>query len=132
MECACEVSMDIDSCHDDFHNRAERKAIKEHKCGECGKIIVKREKYQYMTGKSGGYMYTHKMCNDCHSILKYFYNGGFFFEQLWDDLFEFIRESDYTTNEKCLAQITPVAREKICDYIQENWDDPDMWDNEDD
>jgi len=46
-----------------------RKAAKQHKCCECGKLIEKGEQYQYSSGIWDDEPASYKQCANCYSIM---------------------------------------------------------------
>ena len=45
-----------------------RLSRKDHKCGECGRIIARNEHYWYASGVSDGRGFSAKTCGHCHII----------------------------------------------------------------
>lgn len=52
----------------EFFIQNRRKAIKDHRCYECGRLIKKGELYQAESGKWEGEVITYKTCNLCMSL----------------------------------------------------------------
>lgn len=52
----------------EFYNTRYPKAMKQHKCEFCGKIIEKGERYFYYAGKYDGRFFTTKYCLICEKI----------------------------------------------------------------
>jgi hypothetical protein len=50
--------------------KINRKAKKEHKCEECGKIINIKENYIYVSGISDGEPTSYKLCLECEELYK--------------------------------------------------------------
>ena len=120
MDCAC-IEVDYDDCDaGDFTRVKNRKARKEHKCGECHRIINPGETYEYSVIKFQGDIGTHKMCLDCLSVRGAFFCNGCYTEGLWEELAESMRF--YEPGDNCLAaavlKCTPAAREKISDLLE--------------
>ena len=61
------------------YREVERKAIREHKCTDCGGVIGKRERYQSMACLFDGHWSTAKRCADCkhmiHEVERAFMEG---------------------------------------------------------
>jgi len=119
-DCSC-IYADYDGCADEIQ-KAVRVARKPHKCQECYRVIKKGEKYEYYAGNYDGF-FTHKTCTDCLSVREEFFCSGFGFGAIWEDVWEHVQELDGNISSECLAKLTPRAREKICDYVQEAWDE---------
>lgn len=47
-----------------FHS-AERRAAKDHRCGECGRTVVKGERYTHASGLFDGRWGTYRTCAQC-------------------------------------------------------------------
>jgi len=48
-----------------------RKARKQHKCYECGRLISKGEQYEYVSGKWGESPESYKTCHRCLDVRVY-------------------------------------------------------------
>ena len=55
----------------DCCNHKERKAIKDHKCGECTNGISKGDKYHYYSGVFDSEPFSQKVCAGCDRIAYY-------------------------------------------------------------
>lgn len=119
MECSCAV----DIYEDDYEpvaclNHGARIARKDHKCRECGRSIKAGEKYNYTSYLFDGKWCVEKDCSDCQSAIdKFFPRGGF--ADLWLDIAEEINNSEGEIPESCIADLTPMARERLCDMMDE-------------
>lgn len=78
----------------DFSRAVIRRARKEHRCGECGRVIARGESYEYSTGGRSGEVWSNKSCLHCCEAAKwlsrechgYLYGGVLEDLQLhWDD-----------------------------------------------
>ena len=123
-ECSCIYVEDYDSPK--FHNAEIRKARKEHKCCECNRAILPKEKYEYVTGLWEGDIKTHKTCLTCLEIRSVFFCDGWFYGQSKEYLQEHISEMDGEIPEDCLSELESKAREYICDLIEKYWDRHDI------
>ena len=65
MECSCDVG--VDECAEMIEIRIN-KARKEHKCHECGSIILIGEKYLVEKEVFDGVFSTHKTCLPCKEV----------------------------------------------------------------
>ena len=122
MECSCTVEVgDYDPCV--TLKEGSPKARKDHKCNECGCLIPSGDQYLTYVGVFEGKFFIHKTCMDCKSIRDVFFSDGFIFEMLWENLHEYIDESNGEIPENCIAELTPKARNKVCELIEKTWED---------
>lgn len=121
-DCACVYVADGGfSC--DFFREIIRTARKEHKCGECSRTIKPGEHYEIATGKWDGIICSSKTCSDCLSVRSSFFCRGYNYGGIWEDLAEHICEMGGQIDSSRLVPLTPVAREKVCEEIEQQWDD---------
>ena len=92
-----------------------------HKCYECGRQIETKEKYEYFSGLYDYRWYTVKTCLDCVSARKAFFCSGWYYENLWDSIAEHIHHCYSQIGEDIICQLTPRARDIVCDMIQDEW-----------
>jgi ribosomal protein S27E len=120
MECSCAIDVYDDDCEPvSLLQISERTARKNHVCQECRREIRPREKYEYVSYLLDGKFYQEKTCADCHSARKQFYpRGGHCPGGLWVDIENEIAETGEIP-ESCIAQLTPAARARLCDLIEE-------------
>lgn len=121
MECLCEVGVYDDGEYSETLSRVQPTARKQHRCSECFRAIQKDEQYEYYKGVYEGDVFIHKTCIDCLSIRNTFFKKGYCFESIVYEFNEFIRESGGQIAEECLAALTPKARERACNEIDEIW-----------
>lgn len=120
MECSCDASVEIEGYDTvSLHSEHKRKAIKNHKCHECRRVISKGEIYNVEKYLFEGGWSCHKTCIDCLSVRKAFFPSGFYYERLWEDLAEFIHESQGDIPEDCISELPDIARGKVCDLIED-------------
>ncbi len=100
----------------------EPMARKEHKCHECKVVIPPGEKYHRDSGKWEKKFYTFKVCFTCREITNAFFCEGFAYGKVLDDLYEHIQEHNGQISEKCIANLSPAAREKVCELIEDHWE----------
>ena len=117
--CGCVYVGEYESA--DFFRRSKQLARKEHKCNECHRIIKPGEEYEYVSGYWDGDFSVYKTCSDCLSIRNEFFCEGYFYEMVWEYLGEHINEVSGEIPESCLAALTPIAREKVCELIETAW-----------
>jgi hypothetical protein len=118
-DCSC-VYIGENECPDLYYTKI-RKARKEHRCGECGRPILKNEKYEKVDAASDGIFYHHKTCEDCFSVARSFFCNGLIHGRLWSDLEYHVRDIGGQVSSDCLVPLTKTAREKVCDLIEELW-----------
>lgn len=109
----------------EFYQERIQKAKKEHICCECGETILPGQNYKKCVGSWEGEFFTYKICFVCSEIIDAFFCDGFFFEQTYDDLHSHILEIDGNIESECLANLSPKAREVICNMIEEYWEESD-------
>ena len=120
MECSCAV----DVYSDDFEpvacfTNGIRKARVDHKCRECRSVITRGETYNYSSYVFDGKWFDDKVCNDCQSVINQFFPSGGYYD-LWPEITEEVSESEGEVPESCIAKLTPKARERLCDIIDEH------------
>lgn len=101
------------------YSRENRKARKEHKCSECGKVIKPGENYVYHTGKCEGDWLEFKHCEGCTWAAQWLTHvcNGFVFWQVLEDLEEHIR--DFSVYEGGLGRRILGMRKKWKDNLLE-------------
>lgn len=124
MDCINHVS--IDDCGPDeivrLLSHGWRKARKEHKCSECGRTINPGESYYFESFCFDGEMQSHKTCQDCLSVRSSFFGNGYVYGRIWSDLQDHIGNCRGDIGEIHIKCLTPHARDKVCDIIQEQYD----------
>ena len=120
MQCSCNASGSYDEVDNQFYGVKERKARKEHKCYECGSTIKPFENYFFHTLFCEGTIRNYKTCENCQNIIWHFFQDGWIFGSIWETLNDYIYENwrdDLPSS--CICQLPPVARDKVCDMIEE-------------
>lgn len=79
------VCVDVDD-GPEFYSDTMPTARKEHKCGECREIIRVGEKYEKCVGVWDGSFNTHKTCMPCVHIRSEYFECGWNFGAVWEDL----------------------------------------------
>lgn len=120
-ECGC-VYVDVDGCME-LSSTKYPVARKEHKCGECRKVIVPGEKYESVSGMYDGHFDTYKTCLDCVSMRDAFFCNGYHYTMIWEDFGEHLREMGGSIDADCIAQVSGKARDRICDAVEEYWEE---------
>lgn len=119
MDCGC-IDIDIDgTC--EFYNEKVVIARKKHKCSECGAEIKPGDRYEYVFGKWEGDHFTVKTCIDCLSLRSAFFCGGYYHENIRDEIEKFINDCDGDISEKLISCLTEKAREWVCGKIEFAW-----------
>lgn len=119
MNCSC-VYVNIDG-NIDTHTEKIVKARKQHTCCECDKIIEINEKYEYIKGFWEGDVVIYKTCLDCLSIRYVFFCDGWYYTQTKELLRDHIYDIRGDVSEDCLVDLTPKAREDVCEMIEKVW-----------
>ncbi len=115
----------------DFYHQQKRKARKEHICGECsykiqpGQIYLDA-KYKSSDGLNGDSWITHKVCPSCNALIEAFFCDGYIFGGVLESLYEHLQDQGGGVSEKCLRTLPEAARHRVCDMIEEVWDDQDQ------
>jgi len=117
MDCACAVPID---CGEEttWGARHVQHAGKDHVCCECGSKILKGSEYFFHTCFGDG-IRNYKVCLDCQTVIWKFFDNGWIFTQVWDDLAYYLDDhwaDDLPSN--CISQLSSVARAKVCDILQ--------------
>jgi len=131
--CAC-IVCDADEPYDDSGHEI-CVAGTERKCCECARVIELGEQYEAAWGgyfidddENLGDIDEYVTCLDCVSVIASFFCNGHLFHGVWemldDHLDEVVTFGDGVSS-ACLVPLTPRAREKVCDMIEERWDDDD-------
>ena len=119
MECAC-VFVDVE-CSYDFHNKIQRRAVKEHRCSECGRTIAVGETYEYVFGKWDGVISTYKTCKDCEILRDTFFCDGWYYEMLWENLWDYLVDINGDVPASCILPLTEISKNKVFDMIDRVW-----------
>lgn len=121
MSCAdvC-IDMDYDESNA-FYHEAIVVARKAHQCCECRETIPPGSRYQRVTGKSDGDVWTSKTCADCMAIRNALVCGSWVFGLLWEEIEQGVFPAWLTTSPiDCLAKIDELsARQKLRDRFAE-------------
>lgn len=122
MQCTCiEVDCD-DPCQ--VISQKVVKARKAYQCCECRETINIGDEYEHYTGTHEGSIFHHKTCKDCVSL-----RDAYFCNYYFGDVWELFRQHVYESNgEVCLEpmeKLTPRAKAKACEVIDEFWREED-------
>jgi len=93
-------------------------------CCECKKTIeigeiFRKEKTKYFDFRT----MTQITCMDCISIRDTFFCEGWYYGMIHEGLKEHINELDGEISEDCLTELTPKAREVVCEMIEDCWNE---------
>ena len=117
MDCSC-VYVDIDNGPEAFRS-INRKACKEHKCCECGRVILKGETYRYESGIWEGEASSYKTCKDCLSIRNAFFCNGYNYGFMLEDLREYLDEVEGAVKSQYIEDLTPGAKDIVFALMDE-------------
>jgi len=121
-DCACVAVDTYDG--PSFYNSTTRTARKAHRCDECHRAIARGEQYEHVAGCWDGSIDTFKTCADCVSVREAFFCKGFLHGSMWCDFGEHLHEvvvHGEGVAGSCIAKLTPAARDRVCDAIEELW-----------
>ncbi len=120
-ECGCIYVGDYDPI--EVLQDGNRKARKTHKCDECGTEIKLGQEYECVVGKYDGDLEAYRTCLDCVSIRKVFFCSGWAYSMILEHLGEHINEMEGKISAECLLSLTPGARDKVFDMIEDVWEE---------
>jgi len=131
MECA---KIDLNTSDDiaEFYTVKKRKARKQHKCGECNRIIEIGEVYEsyFSVCDNTRYTFYHKTCNDCLVIRKVFYEDfSYYYGEIFADIHDFYFRLDEIP-ESCLSQLTQRGKDYFFTRIEQEWIEQEMDEND--
>lgn len=122
MGCSCQIDVDVD-CGNALTTlkRKIRTARKPHRCSDCGIEIAVGQQYESYCGVGDGEIAVYKTCLDCLSVRDTLF-CSWYFERLWEDLQDEIDYSDGGDHlAGCLSELTPRAREMVCERLEAYW-----------
>lgn len=120
MHCTCRIQVGDGDDFVELLRDAVITARKKHQCSECHRVIKPGEQYRMEVWVFECLGETHKTCMDCHSIRDNLF-GDMIYGQIIQDLEDYIEESDGGIPEKCIAKLTPAARDRVCELIERCW-----------
>ena len=92
------------------------------RCYECAAPIARGDMHQCETGVSDGRWFTTRTCLDCASVQESFFGCGWVSGGVWEDLREHIEATNGEISSACLVSLTPAARVRVCELIEEEWE----------
>jgi len=122
MECAC---VEVDASEGevcDVHEAKRIKARRQWKCHECPGQILPGEIYERVKMLFEGQWSKHRTCPDCLSIRDVFFCGVYLYESIREYVREHIRDVCGDLSETKISELTPAAREWVCEEIEDSWD----------
>jgi hypothetical protein len=95
----------------------QRRAAKQHRCGECQRTIERGEEYLLSAGLWGGHWATFKTCGQCREVTKWLIGacGGFMYEMAAEDL------AEHVTGEE--AYVRSAALVRLMRWMTAGWRD---------
>ena len=121
MDCSCVAYGQGEGCGPECMFTTIRRARKEHKCVECHEKIHKGEKYEYISGIWDGEPHSYKTCLPCSEIRDTLVED-FLFRELYLALGESFGFDEILPS-RCMAKLTKPARDKLCDWIEREWEE---------
>lgn len=123
MECACTVEVDFsDGDEMELLSVKQLHAARKHKCDECKEDINRGDWCHREVFKCAGNIETHRTCEHCYSLRQVFFSRGWYYGIIWDQMQEFIGECDGDISVECIRMLTPKARGKVLDMVEERWE----------
>ncbi|HCY85366.1 MAG TPA: hypothetical protein DHV36_09560 [Desulfobacteraceae bacterium] len=113
--------MDYDGCGPACHTEKIRTARVPHVCFECLRDIQPGEQYEYVSGIWDGEPAAYKTCLDCKSIRDTFFIS-WVYTQVWAAFQDEFGYHDSVVPEACIAELTPGARARVCEFIEAGWE----------
>ncbi len=96
-------------------------AKKSHWCCECHREILPGEEYERVDGLWEVFE-TYKTCEDCLGVRNEFFCEAWEYEFVWERMYDHIRDVFGEISSSCLVELTKPARDKICDMIEQWWE----------
>ena len=93
-------------------NTTERIARKQHRCGECHKVIEIKEIYTYESGIYDDTPFHFKTCNNCVSM-RFLVSRECVLGELLEDVRWYVDEVNGKIPEDVLSKLTPQAKVTI-------------------
>lgn len=116
----------------EFYRQKTVTGRKGHKCSECGRIIEKGEKSEAVSGKWDGDIRSYRTCEDCLSARSEFFCDGYLHNNMWENIWEHVCEHGGEIASECLLALTPRARMRVIEMIDELWEELNAIEEEED
>jgi len=97
------------------------RARKQHKCGECYRIIQPGEIYLLEKELYDKHITTCKTCIDCKSVRDNLINS-FYWGQVWELVENCIEECGDNQPWSKIGMLTPLAKQRVCNIIDGVWE----------
>jgi len=105
----------------ELYSKKMKTARKCHRCNECYRTILPKERYEYFAGKWDGVFETYKTCPTCLDIRNAFFCEGWNFGEVMEDFKEHVADMGGDISEDCIVELSPPARDKVCGLIEQYW-----------
>lgn len=129
MQCSC-ANVELDYGYATILSDTTQTARKQHKCHECYRAIMPGEKYSVEKMVSEGKVGTHKTCAECRDIRNVLV-CNFYYGEVWELLEETYENWDSDLIPwATIAKLTPSARVKLLERIEDAWEGSDFDDEE--
>lgn len=119
MECACTVDVDLyDSETPKEYEIYNAIAIQQCSCSECQRPINVGEHFcreWFLDDYNATIIF--RTCDDCYSLRQVFFSSGWYYGVIWESFTEMVSEVDGDISVTCIKQLTPVARSKVLDLM---------------
>ena len=122
MSCGCIYIEDGDGLMASLYHARTHQARKPHVCTECRGPIHPGELYEYVAANWDDDFQVMKTCYVCLAVRRAFFCGSFNHGAIWLDMNYHIIDLDGELDSDCLADLPKVARDKVCDLIQDYWE----------
>ena len=131
MECSCTISnWDYDSedhCYEDLIFKEDYQAPRERECNECHEFMQPNEPHFCRTtiyfdeNENFESLDRYRHCNECDEIITIFFDG-YFMGMAWEDLRRSILDEEIVATESCLSKLSPKNLAKVCEIVEEMWE----------
>lgn len=126
MECSCHVDCYVDNEDDEdgYEEISTKRRLDtlKRKCFECKTWIKPNVEFRHSIYKHKGRKFNYRICTDCVSLLDLFFDD-WYFGKVRDMIEDMVDENRGQISETCISQLTPSAREFVCDAIERAWND---------
>jgi len=122
LSCECNIDVDHDGEYATCYTSKMVTARKKHVCDECLKDITAGDLYEYLSMKFDGSFCVYKTCLACKSIRDIFFSSWVYTE-VWESFRNEFGWTDSIIPESCISELTPGARDRVCEFIEESWED---------
>lgn len=119
-DCSC-IYTECDWYSEEYYE-TEVTAKKAIRCIECYRVIPRGEKHikADYTNEDNEWR-VRRICVDCKSVIESFFCGSYKYDIVWEALEQHLNDHEGKVPADCLVELTPKAREKVCEMIEEIW-----------